>query len=161
MKVRGFIREDLPAVLEIQAKCPQAGAWEEEDYLLLADNPGGMILIVEQESATPSKALGFAAIQQVLDEAELRNMAVDPAHQRRGLGRALVEEATRRLFTEGVKQIFLEVRASNQPALELYLSLGFGILSRRKQYYQNPDEDALVMGLELAPPAAGHRSFPA
>jgi ribosomal-protein-alanine N-acetyltransferase len=154
MKVRGFFREDLPAVLDIQAKCPQAGVWKEKDYLQLADNPGGMILIAEQETTAPSKALGFAALHRVLDEAELRNIAVDPAHQRRGLGRALLEEAKRRLLTEGVKRIYLEVRASNQPALELYLSLGFGVLSRRQQYYQNPDEDALVLELKLVLPAA-------
>ena len=121
---------------------------------MLADNPGGMILIAEQETPAPSKALGFAAFHRVLDEAELRNIAVDPAHQRRGLGRALLEEAKRRLLAEGVKQIYLEVRASNHPALNLYLSLGFGALTRRRHYYQNPDEDALVLGLELVAAAA-------
>lgn len=154
MKIRGFIREDLPAVLDIQANCPQAGVWKEEDYLLLADNPDGMILIAEQETTAPAKALGFAAFHRVLDEAELRNIAVDPAHQRGGLGRALLEEAKRRLLTEGVKRIYLEVRASSQPALNLYVSLGFEVLTRRRHYYQNPDEDALVLGLKLDPPVA-------
>jgi [ribosomal protein S18]-alanine N-acetyltransferase len=149
LNIRLFSREDLTAVLAIQAKCPQAASWNEQDYIRLAESPAGMILIAEQEATAPPKLLGFAAYHWVLDEAELRNIAVDPAHQRQGLGRALLEEATRRLLAAGVKRIYLEVRASNQPALGLYFSLGFRTLSVRKEYYRSPVEDAIVLESDL------------
>ena len=127
MKVRQFGRQDLSAVLAIQARNPQAAPWVELDYLRLAEEPSGLILVAELETMTPEKVLGFAACHRIIDEAELRNIAVDPAHHRQGVGRALLEEARRRLLEAGAKRIFLEVRQSNQPALQLYYSIGFGM----------------------------------
>jgi [ribosomal protein S18]-alanine N-acetyltransferase len=148
--IRQFLREDLPAVLALQAKCPQAASWNAQDYLRLAESPAGMILVAEPEAAAPPKLLGFAALHWLLDEAELRNIAVDPAHRRQGLGRALLEESRQRLLASGIKRIYLEVRASNQPALGLYFSMGFRTLSVRKDYYVGPVENAVVLGLDLA-----------
>ena len=112
-----------------------------------------MILVAELETMTPPKVLGFAAFHRVIDEAELRNIAVDPNHQHQGVGRALLEEAGKRLIEAGTKRILLEVRPSNKAALGLYYSLGFGLRSLRKDYYRNPQEDALILALELFPPA--------
>jgi ribosomal-protein-alanine N-acetyltransferase len=96
---------------------------------------------------TPPTIVGFAAFHRVMDEAELRNMAVVPAYQRQGVGRELLAEGRRRLLEQGVRQIYLEVRASNEPALRLYYSAGFGLHSRRRDYYINPREDGLVLSL--------------
>ena len=96
---------------------------------------------------SPATIAGFAAFHQVMDEAELRNMAVDPAHQRQGLGRELLAEGQRRLLEQGVREIYLEVRASNVPAQQLYYSAGFALRSRRKDYYSDPREDGLVLSL--------------
>lgn len=153
MKIRQFSREDLSAILAIQAKCLQAARWLEGDYLRLADEPGGLILVAELETMTPGKLLGFAAFHRVIDEAELRNIAVDPEHQHQAVGKALLAEGNKRLRQAGGKRVFLEVRASNRPALELYFSMGFGVRSLRKDYYHDPREDALILALELFPPA--------
>jgi ribosomal-protein-alanine N-acetyltransferase len=152
MKVRGFLREDLPAILAIQADCPGAAEWRDEDYWRLAADPGGIILVAELESETPPRIAGFAAFHRVMDEAELRNLAVDPPHQRRGIGKALLEAAANRLLQAGAKRLFLEVRASNEPARRLYHSLGFELRSTRKDYYRDPTEDALVMERWLSAP---------
>ena len=152
MKIRPLEREDLPTILEIQAKNPQAARWIDADYLRLATEPGGMVLVAELETMTPPKVLGFAAFQRLIDEAELLNIAVDPDHQHQGIGRALLEEARSRLLKVGTKRLFLEVRQSNKSALALYYSVGFGLHSQRKDYYRDPPEDAYVLAMELFTP---------
>jgi ribosomal-protein-alanine N-acetyltransferase len=85
-----------------------------------------------------------------MDEAELRNIAVDPPHQRKGIARALLAEGIRTLQQAGVRQLFLEVRASNQPALAFYAAAGFQLLYTRHNYYHDPVEDALVMACDIS-----------
>lgn len=149
MKIRPFEREDLQSIIAIQNKAAGAAHWQGADYLRLASEPGGMILVAEFETMTPSKVLGFAAFQRLIDEAELRNIAVDPEHLHQGVGKAILMEARKHLTQAGTKRLFLEVRKSNQPALALYYSAGFALLSERKEYYSDPKEDAYVLSLQL------------
>ena len=149
MKIRQFEREDLHALLSIQNRTPHAAHWTDADYLHMASAPGGLILVAELETMTPPKVLGFAAFQRLIDEAELRNLAVDPEHQQQGVGKALLEDARGRLLQAGTKRLFLEVRQSNFAALKLYYSVGFQMRSTRKEYYREPTEDANVLSLEL------------
>ena len=152
MRIRDFAPEDLPAVLAIQSECPQAAQWLAADYTHLPNTSGPLLLVAEVEGEAASKVVGFAAFHQVLDEADLRNLAVAPEYRRRGVARALLEAACHRLQQAGTKRLFLEVRVSNEAALALYHALGFVLHSRRKNYYRDPDEDAYVLCLELAPP---------
>jgi len=149
MKTRLFEREDLHSILAIQNKSGDASRWMDADYLRLVAEPGGMIVVAELETMTPPKILGFAAFQRLIDEAELRNIAVDPEHQHQGVGKAILIEARQHLLQAGTKRVFLEVRKSNKPALALYYSAGFGLLSERKEYYHDPTEDAYVLSLQL------------
>jgi ribosomal-protein-alanine N-acetyltransferase len=148
MKVRLFANADLAAVYAIQLQCPQAAQWHEEDYLHLARVSGGMILVAE--AGDPTAVLGYAVFHRVIDEVELRNIAVAPAHQGKGIARALLEEGIRAAQRSGVRRLFLEVRASNLPALALYASAGFQLLYTRHDYYRDPVEDALVMARDIA-----------
>ena len=151
MKVRAFADDDLAAIYAIQLKCPQAAQWRQEDYLHLARDPGGTILVAEVEDANPPEVAGFAVFHRVMDEAELRNIAIDPSHQRKGIARALLAAGIRTMQEFGVRRLFLEVRASNQPALAFYASAGFQLLYTRHDYYHDPVEDALVMACDIAP----------
>lgn len=153
MSIRKVSLEDLQETVKIQSKTPQAAQWTEADYAHLAGDPMGLVLVADLGTTTSPEIGGFAAFHRVIDEAELRNMAVDPAHQRQGVGRRLLAEGLRRLLKDGVTQIFLEVRASNLLAQRLYCSAGFGLSSRRKDYYNHPPEDALVF-------VAGARASP-
>lgn len=153
MKIRQFAREDLRSILAIQKKCSDAAAWLEADYARLGEEPGGMILVAELPTMTTPKVLGFAAFRRIIDEAEMMNLAVDPAHQNQGIGQSLLEEARKRLAQAGVRRVFLEVRPSNKPALALYYSAGFGLHALRKDYYRDPREDAYVLCLQLFTPA--------
>jgi [ribosomal protein S18]-alanine N-acetyltransferase len=154
MKVRQYDRQDLNFLVAIQEKNPLAPQWPAGNYERLADDPGGMILVAELETMEPVKVLGFAAFRRVIDEAELLTLAVAPEHQRQGVGRALLEEAHRRLLEAGAKRVFLEVRQSNRAALKLYYGAGFGLHSQRKDYYRDPPEDAYILALELFPPVS-------
>jgi [ribosomal protein S18]-alanine N-acetyltransferase len=150
MKIRAFTNDDLAAVHAIQVMCPQAAQWRPEDYLQLAGDPLGTIVVAEDETASPAEVVGFTAFHRVMDEAELRNMAVDTSRQRKGVGRVLLTEGIRILQEHGVRRLFLEVRASNQPARALYASLGFQVVYTRHDYYHDPAEDALVMACDIS-----------
>jgi ribosomal-protein-alanine N-acetyltransferase len=151
MKVRAFVDDDLTNIYAIQLRCPQAAQWRLEDYLHLARDPLGTILVAEVDDANLPRIAGFAAFHRVMDEAELRNMAIDPSHQRKGIARALLAAGILALQANGVSRLFLEVRASNQPALAFYASAGFSLLHNRRDYYHDPSEDALVMACDIAP----------
>ena len=79
------------------------------------------------------------------DEAWVNNMAVRRDHQRRGIGRMLLEELLRIAREHGVRHTLLEVAADNAPAQALYDAYGFEAIARRKNYYQASGTDALVM----------------
>jgi [ribosomal protein S18]-alanine N-acetyltransferase len=140
---------DRASIFAIQSKCPQAAQWRLEDYRQLGRDSLGIILVAEINNEHLPVLAGFAAFHRVLDEAELRNMAVDPEHQRKGIARALLAEGIRTLAIQGVSRLFLEVRASNQPAISLYRSADFRLMNTRRNYYHDPDEDAWVMACNM------------
>ena len=150
VQVRMFSKDDLNAILQIQNACKGIAAWGAHEYEQLAADPRGMLLVAVCEDRMLPEIVGFSALYRVDGEAELWNIAVAPAHRRRGIGRVLLLEAFGKLADVGAHRVFLEVRESNLAALELYHSLGFVPLSRRKDYYQHPKEDALVLVHNLA-----------
>lgn len=98
-----------------------------------------------------SQLVAFAITQVVLDEATLFNIAVDPAWQRKGLGRELLDYLIAALEQSDVLTLWLEVRESNQGARALYERLGFNEVTVRRNYYPcaTGREDAIVMALPL------------
>ena len=151
MKVRACAEDDLAAVLAIQLKCPQAAQWRPEDYLHLFRDPLGTMLVAEVEDASQPRVAGFAAFHRVMDEAELRNIAVDPSYRRKGMARALLAAGIRALHQAGARRLFLEVRASSQPALAFYASAGFQLQYTRHDYYHDPADDAQVLACDITP----------
>jgi ribosomal-protein-alanine N-acetyltransferase len=91
---------------------------------------------------------GYVVALNAADEGEILNLAVAPNGRRHGLGRALVEQILEALAARGVRQVYLEVRESNQPARALYAAHGFKEVGRRKRYYRRPVEDAIVLRLD-------------
>ncbi|MFV0556841.1 MAG: ribosomal protein S18-alanine N-acetyltransferase [Lactovum sp.] len=87
--------------------------------------------------------LAFLSCQMILDEIEITNLAVDKNYRQKGLAIQLMKELTKFSAT-----LFLEVRESNQKARKLYEKLGFSEFNRRKNYYQQPLEDALLLRLK-------------
>jgi [ribosomal protein S18]-alanine N-acetyltransferase len=90
------------------------------------------------------RAVGFAGLMLVDDEAHVNNIAVDPEDLGRGIGRALLADLARRALDRGAHHLTLEVRSDNRPALALYARFGFAPVGVRPRYYPG-GEDALVM----------------
>lgn len=88
---------------------------------------------------------GYLFGSTVLDEAEIRKLAVAADHRRQGIGQHLLTAACRRLGRQQISRCFLELRAANTPALALYLKNDFQIVGRRKNYYTRPTEDAILL----------------
>lgn len=145
MKIRPFVTSDLADLTQIHDDAALGGGWCEQDYTRMAEMPGALILVAEEERAI----VGFIAASRVFDQAEVLNMAVAAKRRRRGIGRRLLEEACRRLSAAGARSVWLEARVSNLPAIRLYASLGFTACKTRQNYYSNPAEDACVMRLAL------------
>ena len=100
--------------------------------------------------ATEGDALmGYIVLSTVLDEGNIDNVAVSPAYRRRGAADALVADAVARSRDMGLAFLMLEVRAGNEPAIALYRKHGFREVGRRKNYYEKPREDAILMTLVL------------
>ncbi|WP_133407756.1 ribosomal protein S18-alanine N-acetyltransferase [Parashewanella tropica] len=98
-----------------------------------------------------NEIVGFAIVQQVIDEATLMDICVSPACQGKGYGKQLLKQVLEQAQHRGVKIMMLEVRASNQAAIALYLKLGFTETYRREGYYptESGREDAIMMELTL------------
>ena len=91
---------------------------------------------------------GYVGSESVMGEADMMNIAVNPDYRRQGIARELVLELIRQLKKADVHCLTLEVRASNEPAIALYDSLGFIQVGRRPRYYLKPTEDALILRKE-------------
>jgi ribosomal-protein-alanine N-acetyltransferase len=146
--IRRLEREYLPQAIAIEQQSSLAAQWNDADYALLLQQEGTVALAAINQDH-PAILVGFAIFRQLADEAELLNLAVQERARRNGIGKALIEQGAQLLMQSQVKKIFLEVRASNQPALALYASMGFEKHSIRKGYYQNPSEDAYVLELSV------------
>jgi tRNA threonylcarbamoyladenosine biosynthesis protein TsaB len=98
-------------------------------------------LVIEQDGSV----VGFIVGRQVGDEWEIENIAVTGSARRFGLGSRLLGEFLRQVRDRGGQAVFLEVRESNRAARALYEKWAFVETGRRKMYYQDPPEDALVL----------------
>ena len=129
-----------------------AEPWTRADYLEEAARPIAHILaLVDEKGAEDAPLLlAYAGFWQVLDEADINNVAVAAAQRGRGYGRQLLQAVLARALNLGCKRLTLEVRPSNAPALALYQSLGLVVGGRRSGYYQDNGVDALLMDCVLA-----------
>ncbi len=121
--------------------------WTRQDMaeLLASSTAGGLFLLVDGEDA------GIALWRTIVDEAELLTIAVDAAHRRQGVARALLDAVVERVRERGARVLFLEVGVDNPPALSLYSQAGFTEVGRRIGYYQRHrgSADALILRLLL------------
>ncbi len=145
--IRRVEPQDLPRIAAIEAAAyPWATHWTPESYLC---PPGGerWAYVAQGERGVA----GFVLARWVGGEMEILNLAVEPEERRRGAGRALVAAALEEGAGRGAAQVFLEVRESNRAAREFYSRLGFAVCGRRPGYYQEPEEDAVLMARAVAP----------
>jgi ribosomal-protein-alanine N-acetyltransferase len=109
------------------------------------------------------RIVGYICLWEVADELHVTNVAVHPDVRRRGIARALLESVFARARAANSRMVLLEVRPSNTEALALYESFGFRVVGRRRGYYYDTGEDALVMEASVAgvePPGPAAREEP-
>jgi ribosomal-protein-alanine N-acetyltransferase len=150
---RYFIRRmkaaDLPDVRAIEAQS-FSNPWSESTFRGEIQNTSiSFPLVVVQRPG--DKVIGYIIFWLVGEDVQINNVAVHPEFRGRGIGESLLRHIIAKVRGKGVTFISLEVRISNEPAVGLYKKLGFEVLGVRKNYYTNPDEDALLMGLVLDP----------
>ena len=118
--------------------------WSEKSVASELDNKLAFWLV----AAEGDTVAGYIGSQTVIDETDMMNVAVHPDFRRQGIAEALVNALVENLKKMGSRCLTLEVRASNAPAIALYGKLGFAEIGRRKNYYRNPREDALILRKE-------------
>ena len=147
VEIRTMRREDSAEVSRILQQSPEAVSWAERSLEESADSATGVALVSE----SLGEIRGFVLGRQIGNEAEILNLAILPEKRRRGEGRALLEKALAEFQTRGVRRVFLEVRESNVKAIAFYKKHGFSETGRRKAYYREPEEAALLMEQQLNP----------
>lgn len=130
----------VPQIAELE-QAVFSDPWSERSVSSELDNQLALWLVAVDGDVVA----GYIGSQTVLGEADMMNLAVRPEYRRQGIARLLVQELIRRL---DANCLTLEVRAGNAPAIRLYESLGFSQVGLRRNYYQRPKEDALILRKE-------------
>ena len=147
--VRAMAAGDLAAVQALAATLPEAPHWSHAAWLgAIAPGPEQRRICLVAETA--NSLAGFVVFSTLPPESELESIAVAAEFQQKGLGKSLFLAGIAALRSTRVTTVLLEVRASNLAALALYARLGFVADGRRKGYYADPVEDALLLHLDLA-----------
>ena len=121
-----------------------ADPWSVNSIASELSNPLSLWLVAIENAAV----VGYVGSQTVMGETDMMNVAVHPDYRRRGIGKTLIESLIVVLKERNSRSLTLEVRASNVPAITLYTDLGFTETGRRRNYYRNPKEDALILRKE-------------
>ena len=119
--------------------CFGESAWSVESITSELDKPDAYCAVAVDEE----KVVGYIAFEAIVDEGSIAELAVDPEYRRKGVGRRLAELML--TSCSGVRTVCLEVHASNTAARALYEALDFQAVSVRKNYYDDPREDAVIM----------------
>ena len=144
MEVRKMTAADVPAVTALENEI-FSDAWTAEGFLESLENPNAIMLTAVENG----NLAGYCCIYTVLDEAEIVNVAIHPKYRRLGLGFKMLKTMMEYFVPQEGTQYYLEVRQSNTAAKRLYEKLGFAAAGVRKNFYEKPAEDAIVMQLML------------
>jgi ribosomal-protein-alanine N-acetyltransferase len=127
--------------------------WPASFFVSELENPCCLYLAAEDEA--DGRLMGYAGLQYVLDEGYINNIAVSPEYRRKGVASALLKALFEKAYELKLSFLTLEVRAGNAPAFALYSGFGFEPVGRRKNYYERPREDAILMTRLLTPEKSG------
>lgn len=145
---RKAILADLDSLVRLERASPTAAHWTEDRYCQALDPATGierLVLVADEcNLGTAEHIAGFLVAHQVAGEWELENIVVGAHWQRRGVGKRLLEALLGEARNSNSEAVFLEVRESNSAARRLYERAGFEPTGRRKRYYANPVEDAVL-----------------
>lgn len=142
IRIRRARPEDIAPVAELEKKC-FSRPWSYQSFIFELESRDAWFSVAEDGG----EIVGFAILHRFIDEGELFNIAVADAYRRMGVGAALLKNVIEGAVRYNIIKIFLEVRRSNDPARSLYAKHGFEVCGLRKNYYDDPKEDAILMEL--------------
>jgi [ribosomal protein S18]-alanine N-acetyltransferase len=136
--------EDLPVVVELD-RISFSLPWPERSFRFeLTDNTASRCWVAEVDGRVVGMVVGW----MLVDEMHIATIATHPDYRRHGIASKLLLHTLLKSLDEGARSSFLEVRESNVAAQEMYLKFGYEKMGRRKRYYRDNDEDAILMYLK-------------
>jgi ribosomal-protein-alanine N-acetyltransferase len=145
--IRRMISADLDQVIAID-QASFSLPWPARSFQFeLSDNPASRSWVAEVEG----QVVGMIILWLIVDEAHVATLATHAQFRRQGIGGRLLQHALSSVRAEGAQRAFLEVRAGNWSAQEMYRSFGFVEDGRRPRYYKDNNEDAILMSLKELP----------
>lgn len=145
IKILPMQRDQVDEVLKIEEQAYGEHHWSKDSfYGELSNELAHYYCAIDSEN----NLAGYAGCWQIIDEAHITTIAVKPELKRKKIGEALLVKILEDCYKNEIKYVTLEVRVSNLPAIKLYEKYGFKSLGSRKGYYQNNNEDALIMWTE-------------
>ena len=139
------VEADLDAIAALERES-FSDPWSRASFATVIDEPAA-IVVVARVSTDP--VAGYVVAWFAADEGQIANLAVRQPTRRRGIGSMLLAGAMLEGQRRGARNMYLEVRESNDAARRLYASRGFEEIGRRKKYYRHPVEDAVVLRCEI------------
>ena len=141
--IRKMTLEDIPVVIDLDHKSFSL-PWPERSFRFeVTENEASRCWVAELDG----KVVGMIVVWLIVDEAHVATIATHPDFRRQGIAKRLLAHALRHLSEEGARSSFLEVRAGNLAAQEMYRKFGYEESGRRRRYYSDNDEDAILMTL--------------
>ncbi len=140
MLIRLMEPGDISSVAELERQI-FSQPWSEKALAESLEQDYYIFLIAEASG----EVAGYMGLYRVLDEGDVTNVAVAQQYRRQGIGQALLTEMLRLLQEKGTVLVNLEVRAGNEGAIALYEKMGFQIIGCRKNFYEKPVEDGILM----------------
>lgn len=145
IKILPMQKSDVDAVMKIEETAYGEHHWSRDSFFgELSNNLAHYYSAFDEQG----NLVGYAGVWHILDEAHITTIAIAPEHRREKIGEALLIRAIEDFYKNGIKYVTLEVRVSNTAAIKLYEKYGLKSLGTRKGYYQNNNEDALIMWTE-------------
>lgn len=135
---------DIEDVMEVEVKSFNI-PWSKQSFENELKNNLALYLVAK----VGGKAVGYIGVWKIFDEGHITNVAVHPDFRGRGIGKALISELLYLCEKDGILSFTLEVRESNIVAQNLYKSFGFVAEGKRKAYYSDNNEDAIIMWLQV------------
>lgn len=140
MTIEPMTVDDISQVAEIERQIFSI-PWSEKAFKDSMES-GNTIYIVAKED---NNVAGYAGMYLSFEEGNITNVAVNPSGRRKGIGEKIVRDILNRAYEKGVRDVFLEVRETNSAAIALYEKIGFKEEGIRKNFYEKPKENALIM----------------
>ena len=145
VRLRRANPSDILQMRSLEEQATAAAHWTAAQYeALYSPDAPERIILAASDDLDGATLCGFLIARCLADEWEIENVVVGAEHRRQGLARCLIQALAEAARTAAAHAIILEVRESNVAAVRLYESIGFTEVGRRKDYYRNPSEDALL-----------------